>query len=580
MTGNFSASPYSSGGLTVENAITGFTAFKFYNNSTTSLTAKDFLTIKAINGKYYADDGEKDDHEFPLTIGNTYKSTFAIKDTTNFEFVDENGSVNSSSEVELFIKYQTAKIGSTYYTIEDAIAQGGNIVLVGSTSGYIMTSFTKLQNVGGNYNNGRNYEVKSGTNLFVPHNDNITFKGSDAKDVTYTLGSTSHGVYSVLAIPTDVTITVNGAFAVGGAMAEGGVASGRGVVMNEGSIIVNTAIYCYGYIKSATGNGFVELKSGAKLMDVFRVYDWRGGTNTMTLNEGILPFNAFSFHNLSCKTIIHSGSTYQAMFYESLSVVGDVTEPVTFLGAGGMFNLTSGYAIKTTENALNNKTSTALTDIIGSNQIKGQKDKLTICGVVNDSSITIEKGLFGYGINIVTGKNYPLSVPYIDIIVGGEDGTPGTLNLTAVSYNFLPGTSLVVNKNGTLNVGAGVNLYMYTKEKAEEDFYTNYTYTQSSAQSKNFNTWAHIIDRFDSYLLVNGTANIAGSLGGKVRTNGANATITLTNNTATTQYVKTLSYDDSSWSPGTSQLPATGNIIDRGEDVQFGTGLTYRSNGS
>ena len=70
-------------------------------------------------------------------IGSTYQGYFSVSDT-NYILTGENTSI---------IKYKTAKLGSTYYTIEEAFAGSGTISFAGDSSGantYVTTAFTRL----------------------------------------------------------------------------------------------------------------------------------------------------------------------------------------------------------------------------------------------------------------------------------------------------------------------------------------------------------------------------------------------------------------------------------------------------
>ena len=498
-----------------------------------------------------------------ITVGNTYKITFTLASAKNMEFVGNN---------YCYLKYKTAIVGGDYFTIEDAITQNtGYVTIVGGSS--FTTSFTALD-----YYGTKDFTIASGRNLFVPHQSGITYDGTDTKNKVYSLSqdaadNTSHKktVYSALIIPSGVNLIVNGALGIGGLMLQSGNVREHGVIMNDGSITVNGKLHSYGYLKSSTGNGVVTLNSGATAKEVFRIYDFKGGRNTLGIEE-IFPFNAYSVHNISCKTIIHTGAIYALTFYEVVSST-DVVETVTLIGSGGIFTLSDGYVIKSAENAKTNSGDTSLTTIDGDNQLKGQRDKIVVCGTVTDNSINIQKKVMGAGIDVTTGPNFPLPISFIDLEVGAE-GTPGTLNLTNVSYTILPGCSIKVNKGSTLNVGGGITVFVYTWAQAYTDFTKpKYVYTHQGTErgnDANYGFLNYCVDKeVDAYIQVDGTLNVAGNISGKITTTQSDAVVAISGTTsATVKTLATLIYNksgtlDFSASKATyssSTLSAVGNI--------------------
>ena len=498
-----------------------------------------------------------------ITVGNTYKITYSLASTKNMEFAGNN---------YCYLKYKTIYVGSDYYTIEDAITETtGNIVLTGGNQ--FTTSLTKIDCYG-----TKDFTIANGRTLFVPHISGVKYNGNDTEGEVYSLSqddpeTTSHtnSVYSVLMIPAGINLTINGAMGVGGTMFPDGVIYEHGVVMNEGTITVNKALHSYGFIKSATGNGSVIINPGAQVREVFAIYNYKGGRNTYGITE-IFPFDAFSLHNISCSTTIYSGAIYSLKFYEiiSASILGtrNVLKDIVLIGAGGIFELTEGYIIKRAENAKATPNDPNLTTVTGSNQVVGQRDKIIVCGNAIDNSITVEESFMGMGIKIVTSKTYPLPFPYIDIEIG-TDTIDSTINLTNVSYTMMPGCYIKVNEGSTLNIGSGVVIYSYSYAQAVTDFTKpKYVYTYSGSEQSNAKNYGFInfcVDKTDSAIQVDGTMNVAGSIGGVISTTRSDARINLTGNvSATVKTLATLSYSSSETkSPATytsSTINAKGKI--------------------
>ena len=83
------------------------------------------------------------DESYAYVVGSTYLVTAQV--------IDTNFTLKSTENTNLF-KYKTAKIGSTYYTIEDAISASGNISFEGDSTNantFVYTAFCNLTNVQG-----------------------------------------------------------------------------------------------------------------------------------------------------------------------------------------------------------------------------------------------------------------------------------------------------------------------------------------------------------------------------------------------------------------------------------------------
>ena len=471
-----------------------------------------------------------------ISVGNTYLIEYEIN---NSNYVWKEGSSTSC-----YYKYKTANIGGMYYTIEDAIKTGGHIILAGGSS-YVTTSFTALSG----YYSADCYTLKVGNSIFVPHKANATYSGLNEQGKLFDLGE-SGTVYSVLTIPSNVSLTVKGALGLGGYIKSGGAISGRGVVMNEGTITIDGSLHAIGFLKSATGKGKVVVNNNALLLDIFTIHDYKGGRNTLGIKE-VFPFNAYSLHNVSCETIIYPSATYNAKFYLSVSSpVGDVVKELTVVGASGIFTLSDGLIKKSATNPRDTSKWTtdkinALISVTGSNQLAGQKDIITICGRVTDNRVRIKETVLGMGIDIYTGPDYPLPVSYMDIMVGDEQYA-GELILDDVSYNFLPGTKLTVSPKGTLTVDSDIELYFYTREQCTADFITDFTYTQNGTAYPHYIFNDYCVDFVNATLEVNGTATINGYIGGTITTTENTGTIKIVNPSASVKYLKTLAFSDSS----------------------------------
>ena len=544
----------------VDSAYSGVDLSGVYNDITfsSSSRAKNFgnangLAATPENGLFSYKPNE------PIKAGSTYLiSGVQLNNNSNFELT-----TNS-----FYLKYCTAKIGTDpnapCYTIEDALAQSGDITLCGGANGdssYVITAFAKLSPLTGddfkNYKSDYKYTLSNNIEL-APFENAKTTNGlinSDSND----------RVYSCLCIPMNLTLNVSSNLIIGGAIGDCGKTTARSVLYNNGTINLNSGnIYSYGYIK---GNGLINQASGTTITDVFRIHDWLGGRNSLGIVDNapkVFPLTAYSIHNIACKTRIFAGAEYKAYFYVTTSIT-NFESTIIMVGKEAatqtMFQLKNGHVDKSASEQ-KTKPGTGLSTITGSNQTVGQKDIVTLNGDCTDGTISITKS----GYTIGTSKERPIPISYMDITVESGD-----LKLNNVSYKFMPGTSLRVGKNGSLTVGSGVTTWFYSLEQCiinENVIYTNNGTVTPYPAAFATASGGNIRDRFDSYLEIDGTATYAtGSfVSGKICSTTSEATITINGSTTAEIYIlKTIEYKKTSFggsnvTSAVSSSNAFGNI--------------------
>ena len=536
---------FKSTGATLTNDILN----NIYKDVSTATSAKNFSgekdTTKPENGFYNYTFGEN------IIAGSTYLiSDITLKPNSNFELT-----TNS-----IYLKYNTARIEkpaenkTEFFTIEDALAAGGDITLCGNidtssdspNSSYVITAFAKLKNLPGtgfeNYKANYEYTLKSNNTLLLPYNSDDLATNADSDVIN--CEKEPEYVYSVLAISQGIKFTISGTLDIGGRLSSRGGdfnqarVKQHSVVYNNGTIVVTNRINSYGYLKGAN-DGLVELQSTATALDIMRVYDWLAGTEAIQIhNAGIFPFKSYSIHNISCKTKIMKGAQYLAK--ASLNVQNTLlpSNPIPIVGASdSMFTVESGYILKTASNADSNKASTDLTSITGTNQLKGQKD-IIILGdntVCHDNSITLTIKMAGFTKEITTSKDYPLPISYFNLVVPNT----ATLNLNAVSYLFYPGSSLKVEAGGKLEV-ENVSVAFYTLNDciSDENWGKNRV---KYATAEGTNDYA--VDRTDAKLAIDagGTATIKSnaSISGCITATNAQAQLIINSSTSVTVKVPT-----------------------------------------
>ena len=497
---------------TVHKDIIGGTAKNFSGNEDTS---------KPENGFYSYAFGKN------IIAGSTYLiSNITLDSTSNFELKTKS----------IYLKYKTAKIGDVYYTIEDAINSNvtEDIILASNSSGtdtYVISAFTSL-----NYYNGKSFTCSK--NIIVPHTDGATTYENQK------IGQTGN-VGSVLIIPNGVSLTMNSSsLNILAVISQNNTtntctSAKRGVVMNQGTLTVKNQIksgkeiipniLAYGYLK---GNGNVNVENGATVTDLFHLYDFKGGVITYGIHKNTkeyMPINSYSIHNISCNVRVNTGCVYNTYYEITMGGewFGGIIPVVSTADSAALFKLSSGYIEKRAipaESATwkNKKDSTGITygesldKIKGSNQLAGQKEDIRICGTAVDGSIkitvTLKKIL---SVDMETGTNNPLPVPYMDIRVCNG----GDLSLVNSSYKFMPGSSLTVDNGGKLTLSANAKLVLYSVEdcsvleapvtyKKSDGTITSYPYSFITR---------YCIDKVDAYLLINSNnVTLNGGISGKI----------------------------------------------------------------
>lgn len=496
-------------------------------------------TSKPENGFYSYTFGKN------ILAGSTYLiSGITLKSTSNFELTTDS----------IYLKYKTAKIEKTaenkteFFTIEDALAAGGDITLCGNidtssdspNSSYVITAFSKLSLSAGNgdkfkdYKSDYNYTL-SGKKLIASFNNSA--KEEDVQSSYKEAGD----VFSALVISKGITITLSSSASMIAAAEVGfdysictTLAKDHGVIMNNGKIVVNSgcSVTAYGYIK---GNGLIQMNSGATALDALTIYDWPGGDAAKGMYKTVFPTNSYTVHNISCPTKVFSGAIYNArVFLTALGGLTKLNKTIVIIGPDkdgnkGMFNAdsdssASDYILKSVntnqkdiETAKDINSNIALSNqrATGTVTTLNHRDNIQVCGKYSDAPVEIDAASI---VSLKTSTSIPLPVGFMDITVKDK----AALTLTSSDYLILPGAKLTVDNGGTLTLGNNVDLvalpYAYAPTSG------NYRYTRYYTANTDGN------GKKDGKLIVNGTLSGSGySLGGNISTEQVGATLNIVN---------------------------------------------------
>jgi len=288
-----------------------------------------------------------------------------------------------------------------------------------------------------------NHTIPAGVTLLIPFDDaNTLYTTTPCSTGTYTTPT----AYRTLTLADGASLTINGAVSVsakhkyanGGAVNGGAPTGSVAFVKMEGSsnITVNSGgvLYVYGYIY---GSGSVTANSGASVYELFQFSDFRGGTQSTTMKNGVFPLSQYYVQNIEVPLTLHSGATEYAYttIYMSSAAFGS---SVGFIASSGaMFNLTSGYVVK---------------------HYDGSKDRLM---VEAHGDLTLSPISMKVGPSSINSKNYDLGINS-NITVRICEGSTITLSQDVA---FLPGSQIIVDAGATCKVGTGINVYVYDADQ-------------------------------------------------------------------------------------------------------------------
>lgn len=356
------------------------------------------------------------------------------------------------------------------------------------------------------------YTIPSGITLLIPYDNTYTAMGATpgCTDANYTNPSK----YMKLTMANGAKLTVEGTLEVGAKHSAkaigknqpggGSVSGGYGQINMLGSSNITVSnggsLFCWGYI---TGSGSVNVLSGATVYEYLQIRDFRGGNaslgfvqdgSTSLMRKGFF-FCQYYVQNIEAPLTISYGATeyvYNSIYIDSFSTA--ISNLVEFIGTDGLFALESGSLTKTYVPSSDR----LRIDVDGN--LKLNKIEMTL---------RLDDGLIGKLTKVEVN-----SADFILPITNNIDVNIKSGNTTiANEMNFLPGSSVTVDKNATLTIESGKRAFFYDKNQWESNYAydayiipVKYSPTRSDA---NIRTWDMTND---AELVVNGRVNVSGSL--------------------------------------------------------------------
>ena len=438
------------------------------------------------------------------------------------------------SDNVVYVKVKGVKVGNNYYTIEDAldVATSGQTIFVLND-----TAFATQEIAGVLYNDVKFKTVKTGVTLLLPFNENDTVghigageDGSANYKATAALTGTAK-LYKTLVIPEGIEVIVNGKLIVGaqtGTTAAGqkqNAVSGNYCEISLGGTITlnNATLEVYGYIK---GNGEITANNTTVIENLY-LSGWMGGTqsavryigndkidgaslaisgNLKIDNPTQFPFSQYELRSIQSRITINKESKLQG--YAKIAT-GKLEQ------LGGLIKVPAqiNEAILTFISSDASNASSGLFRLVGNNSkiiksTSGDRVRFDLFDEIKDGYTSLSVKVIKKTVNMTSEKVFfPID--------GRTDITLKNGATFTQSYMFkaLPGATITVESGGIYNLNGKLVMY----DKSFTDIST-YPYPGAS--------------RGDAKLIVNGTMNVNGALGGNVTSDnagavavGANATI-------------------------------------------------------
>lgn len=435
-----------------------------------------------------------------VTLGGTYSITVSFAGDDHY----------SPISVVMIVKVKTVGIGSSWYTIEDALntSVAGDVVIVKHD-----TQFTNDATIiASEYSTNDYRTVKAGVTLLVPLDGAYSTENAVSGNQNQT--TISFTKYVELTLTSGLDLNVYGTINVNGKRGSknnptGYTYDGYGqLTLEETSkvTIQDQGIYIStGY---TVGAGELIAESGAKVYDVLAISGFRGGTITTGIYEKLFPFDEYTYQNIEVKTMIKYGASFYAKYYIYMSVA--LSGDLLVIGKDGFLEVQEETGFINKRFNVNNGKNTF--EIVGNT-------------IVNIVTLKIRVLWFE---RIMSSRNLEFPIPgNFDIHV-----KKGTMTLpNEIRLKMLPGSNLVIDQGATLNIESNARLYVY----GANEFISTDTPVMYGNKMLNFRNDLEKLCYTKSEkgtILNNGTINLleGGTLGGAIENSSSTGIIHLAGN--------------------------------------------------
>lgn len=311
-----------------------------------------------------------------------------------------------------------------------------------------------------------NLNIPEGIKVVIP--TSATANDSETGSANVPGSGTTGTAFATLFVPEGKILTIEkgGTLLVAGNQQSTQPLSGfltgpYGAMVLDGKLIVNGDFYARGEV-TTNGTGSITANSGGSVYQRFQIYDWRGGTQSVTahVNE-VFPFSIYDLGGISVDTTYLNGSNLIGQSYLYISDT-PLTEDVNYLGySNGLvrFREETGNGVTFTKDENGVTTITANTDLytdglamtVTVGEIFGRPITHTFSTKTRDCP-------FGFKLNLTVAKDASLSVES--------------------RFKILPGCTFDIE--GSLDVTSDGALYFY----AAGTYSTNYFFNNAGSLAK------------------------------------------------------------------------------------------------
>lgn len=331
------------------------------------------------------------------------------------------------------------------------------------------------------------YTIPAGITLLIP----FDAAGTLYTDAPAAIRTTPESKpFRTLTMSEGTSIIVNGAISLGGRyFAAGGGQQGRPVgdygyikMADNSSITVKNGgkLYAWGFI---SGSGSVLAESGATVYEFYQIADFRGGSASSDMGNGVFPFSQYFVQNIEVPLTLNAGANEQV--YSGVYAMSTTyTTAINFIGDNGMFKLTSGSFTKDYDE-------------------KTDRLVFTVNGEAALNTLSLK--LAGMSVN---SASYVLPITN-NITINIQSGNV-TINQDAA---LLAGVEVNIAEGAGLTVANGKNIYFYDSDEWNSDNFVwgpckfkSVAYAPGKAYNRSNN------DLVDAKMDVNGSVTAIGAI--------------------------------------------------------------------
>jgi hypothetical protein len=460
------------------------------------------------------------------------------------------------------VAYISGDNSRKFSTVEKALEEANSLATSSSSKTVVVMPGT-------NPTITRDCTIGEYVTLVIPYDDTLAdsynFNSTGQSRLTTSADAEPSNLKNTVSISSGIVVSNYGSIKIAGQLSGGtggGAFAGQTggsytqILMEDDSKIVslgiNSAIYCYGYIKeSSSNNGSeVDVQNGVVYMP-FVMRDFRGGNAMYGIYQEmeeyhISPFNQFEMRNIQSKIIF----SYNSKLIVWANLYANNQHNQTTINMIGNDSIDGDYLIEMSnseysylESKYNFNTEVNTVNLYGG-------AKSTILSMSLDTGIPI----FGTVTVSTDGVYFPISYRF-NINLLKNDNQPSTAKYDMPNYfKILPG--------GSLKVGVGAELtidHLFVYEEFDDTSY--------STPGKKYYT-SSALAKIPGKLIVDGTLH-ANYLGGFVSTEHTGASVIVNSgNSATSYEAREITY---------TTIPLVGDIANGANLNSFTLNATFYS---